>query len=423
MQAATLKTTQRSQDGQQAVAVLDADGPPGIAFIRSLGARGIPVDAYGHRRFPAGRFSRHVRSYHRSPSPYETDRYVEWLAEEFSSGRIRLVAPTSDYVVFAVAEAMDLAEIAHSVGMPSSDVAWNSLHKGQFGEAMESVGFPTLPYRLPTSAVQALEAADELGYPVVLKPRSHVGVGLYRGSVAHDASQLAESFQRLDVGDECALGLARDPDLGWPLLQHYVDNPHIHKVSVAGCIGADGEVLAAGLSRTMAQSPPRVGIGTMFEALAPSPIVDRAVDAVRMALGPGLFEIEVCVDRETGDAWPIDLNPRAYGQISLEIARGNDLPALWYQLVTGVEQRDMDIASPVPEVWQAGVMYYASALGGLFSGPNRRAQWSEIVAHAKRPRVGSVFQWKDPIPAIVLSAHTLRNPRALIRPFLSRRPS
>ena len=42
------------------VAVFDADLPPGVAFLRSLGQAGVPVTAYATSRFTAGRFSRYA---------------------------------------------------------------------------------------------------------------------------------------------------------------------------------------------------------------------------------------------------------------------------------------------------------------------------------------------------------------------------
>ncbi len=407
--------------GRLDVAVLDVDGPPGVAFIRSLGSRGVFVDAYSHLPHPAGRYSRHVRNFHSSPSPFEPDAYVEWLAGEMSSGRIGLVAPTSDYTAFAVAAAMDMAGIAPHPGIPTSDTAWQCLHKGEFGALMESVGFASIPYRLPTSLDRALAAGEELGYPVMLKPRSHVGVGLHRGSVVNDAAGMRASFEALELGAGSDIALERDPDLMWPMVQKFISTDRLDVVSVAGCLDADGNVMSAGLCRKMAQWPPEIGIGTLFESLESALFLDQALDAVRVALGTGVFEIEVCVDRSTGESFPIDLNPRAYGQITLEMERGNDLPALWYEVATGVKLLAEPPRGELPEVWQAGLTHYSGAVMNLALGPDRRRTARELAEVLRRPRVGSMLSRRDPLPALALVAHMLRHPGGLVRPYVAAR--
>ncbi len=402
------------------VSVLDPDGPPGVAFIRSLGARSVPVDAYGSTRWPAGRASRFVRSYRRSPDLHDTDRYVDWLADELRCGRITLVAPTSDYVVFAAAMAHERAGIDTPAGVPGLDAVWRCLHKPRFGEVMAEIGFPTVEYRTPTSLDEALEDADELGYPLIIKPRSHVGIGLFRGAIVGDRNELAEHFGPMTtVHADTASAL--DPDLSWPFLQRFLPLERADVVSISGCLGGDGAIMAIGQSRKLAQWPPGVGIGSMFEHMPISDLAERAVRAVRAAIGMGLFEIEMCVDRTTGEAWPIDLNPRAYGQITLEVARGNDLPALWYQLVTGASLPAGNTRAPLPEVWQSGLTYYPGAIASVLAGPHRRDRAGDFVRTLRRPTVGSIFQWRDPMPSLVLASAVLRNPTTVIRPFLPER--
>ena len=37
------------------VAIFDADAPPGLAFVRSLGRAGAAIRVYSHRRWPVSR--------------------------------------------------------------------------------------------------------------------------------------------------------------------------------------------------------------------------------------------------------------------------------------------------------------------------------------------------------------------------------
>ena len=121
--------------------------------------------------------------------------------------------------------------------------------------------------------------------------------------------------------------LAHDADVALPIVQRYHDLGTVDVVSLTGCLDVDGAVLALGHCRKVSQSPRRLGVGTMFEPIPEPPFAAAAVEAVQAVLGSGLFELEVLVDRTTGEYWAIDLNPRAFGQISLDIALGQRPPS------------------------------------------------------------------------------------------------
>ena len=86
----------------RSVAVFDVDLPTGVAFVRSLGRAGVRTEIYSAERRAAGRFSRYAGEVRPCPSVRHTDEFVAWIVDGVTGGWIDLVAPTSDYVVFAV---------------------------------------------------------------------------------------------------------------------------------------------------------------------------------------------------------------------------------------------------------------------------------------------------------------------------------
>ena len=85
---------------------------------------------------------------------------------------------------FAVAAAVEKVGIeSATVGHPAAARVLTALFKDRFQHAAERVGFPMPATAAPTNTAEALAAGKEVGYPVVLKPRSHAGVGLRRGAV------------------------------------------------------------------------------------------------------------------------------------------------------------------------------------------------------------------------------------------------
>jgi predicted ATP-grasp superfamily ATP-dependent carboligase len=245
-----------------------------------------------------------------------------------------------------------------------------------------------------------------------------VGVGLARGAIARSAGELAQRFAPFELGPGQERALRHDPDLALPLVQRLHRSDDIDVVSISGCLDLDSRVVALSHCHKVRQWPPRFGIGTVFEALPPQPFTDHAVDAVRRVLGAGVFELEVLVDRRSGSYWAIDLNPRAFGQMSLDLRRGCDLPVQWYRSVTDQPVARQDASRAGSLRWQAGVPLAAEAAVGIARGPARRAAARDAWRHLAEPSVGAVFDRRDPLPALAFAAHQLRHPGGLLRPFL-----
>jgi predicted ATP-grasp superfamily ATP-dependent carboligase len=207
------------------------------------------------------------------------------------------------------------------------------------------------------------------------------------------------------------------PGLGLPVLQRYHDLGTVDVISVSGCLGGGGEVLALHHSRKIAQAPARLGVGTMFESVGPQPFTDAAVDVVRRVLGSGLFELEVLVERSSGEYSAIDLNPRGFGQMTLDMAAGHDLPRLWYQSVTGIRLAVAAPAARSPQLWHNGVASYAGLAAGVARSPARTQALGQALDTVRSPKVGAAFTWSDPLPGVVFGLRHLRHPRSFIRQF------
>jgi len=404
--------------GQRVVTVFDIDLPPGLAFIRSLGRADVPIVACSARRAAAGRLSRYATIWRRCPPVQDCDRFIDWLTEQMGSGAIDLVAPTSDWVMFCVAEAIErLGRHPDEVGHPDPERVRTCLIKDRFAGALTACGFPSPPTAVPTSLHHALHLADQIGYPVVLKPRSHVGIGTARGVVVHGPDELRAAFRPFVAGLDHRTVRRHVTGLCLPLMQRYFDLGTVEVISISGLL-AGGEVLSLHHSRKIAQAPARLGVGSMFEAVGPQPFTPAAVRTVHHVLGSGIFELEVLVERATGEHYAIDLNPRGFGQMALDIAVGHDLPRLWYGSVTGVRRTETAPAVRRPRLWHDGVSSYAGLALGIARGPARVRALGHAVDIARSPKVGAAFAWSDPLPGVVFGLGHLRHPRSFVRQFL-----
>jgi D-aspartate ligase len=310
-----------------------------------------------------------------------------------------------------------LGRHADEVGHPEPEGVRTCLVKDRFATALARCGFPTPPTGVPTSLPLALRLADELGYPVLLKPRSHVGIGTTRGVVIHTPDELRAAYRPFVSDLEQRTVRRHVPGLGLPMLQRYYELGTVDVISVSGCLGGGGEVLALQHSRKVAQAPARLGVGTMFETVGPQPFTDAAVEVVRSVLGSGLFELEVLVERSTGEYCAIDLNPRGFGQMTLDMAVGHDLPRLWYQSVTGARLAVAAPAEKMPRLWQDGVASYTGLAAGFARGPARTETLGRVLDIVRSPKVGAAFAWSDPLPGAVFGLGHLRHPRSFVRQF------
>jgi predicted ATP-grasp superfamily ATP-dependent carboligase len=245
----------------------------------------------------------------------------------------------------------------------------------------------------------------------MLKPNSHLVVGFAeRGAVVRSQEDLALHFARYDAipGQEELAQVY--PEVRWPLIQRYLPSARNHVYSVSGIKDVDGGVLSACVSYKREQWPPDVGVSTVQIGCENARILEYGLKIVDKVLSRGIFEIEVVADGE--NLYAIDLNPRAFGFIALDIARGSDLPWLWYRST-------LQRMTPSPNaICKSDIIARSSLLalmGPLFKR-RLRLTGDEQSRNSSLPRtvVSMLGYWSDPVPMIVNRLYELRHPRSFL---------
>lgn len=399
------------------VAVFGLDSAPALACIQSLGRRGIAVDAYGHTPLAAARWSRHVTRYRHCPAIADRAKFLPWLKQELQAGRIHRIAPTSDLMAWYCSELRELFAPAVQRSIPPLSAVAACLDKGQFAQACDALGMPTPRSFTPESLDQALDAAKILGYPLMLKPRTHIGVGTGpRGGIVRDEAALRQWFQPYSIRPGYEDVLAQHPGFRWPLLQEFMPSARLAVYHVTGFRDPDTGICLS-LSSLRTQSfPPDVGISAAQEVHEKPDLRAQTHKLVDHLLPAGIFELEL-LERE-GRYYAIDLNPRAYGFISLNIAVGHDLPWLWYR--STFEPVQALAAAPVLSgSWRYGLPFYVRHLAWLILGPGR-VEALRSLYHAMTSSAASITGgWSDPLPKLFDVVHVLRHPLGLLRPIIA----
>ena len=283
---------------KRAVAAFDVHLSPAVVFMRSLGALGVPIVAYSNGRSAGGRYSKYVTERRWCPPRSGSEEFVTWLTGAIDHD-IDLIALMLDLLVFSAGQAMDrLQRSTTEVGLPPASGLRTCLFKGRFADALANLGFPTPPAAIPASLPEAIAAADRIGYPLVIKPRSHVGIGSHRGVSVSSRRELEATYRRYDIPTGQAAALRHVPQLALPILQKYFDPGTVDVISLTGCLDQDGTVLALGAARKVRQLPRRFGVGTLFE---PVDLPSFAAEGVRgRSIGAGTGHLRARGARRSG---------------------------------------------------------------------------------------------------------------------------
>jgi len=338
------------------------------------------------------------------------------------------VAPTTDLIAFYVS--MLREDFAPDVrrAIPPLVELERALIKTRFGAACARTGQAVPITEAPDDASAGVATAYRLGFPLMMKPKSHLVVGDERGRVLNDLRELREYYRPYEISPGRESLAERYPELLWPLLQKYVPSARTRVFSVSGYKDPDGGIIAASLSCKRRQWPPDTGISTSQVSAADPRILSRGLETVDKLVSCGIFELELL---ESGaELLAIDLNPRAFGFINLDIALGHDLPWLWYEStlrpLTAGPARGTPQPSPVPLTappptvieCRLPIPYTISrCINALFGV--RSADEIEPDAVTATRVIPMLGQWNDPLSMLLANLQQLRHPGSLIRPYVA----
>jgi D-aspartate ligase len=393
------------------VAVINSSWAPTLSFAYSLGRKAVPLHFYGPG---AGRWSRYCSRHESCPSPEDADAFMPWLADKIRSGAIARLAPTTDQIAYYASALRDLFPEPVRRSIPTLDEIEGCLIKTRFAQRCAAGGCPTPATADADGLETAREAARRFGYPVILKPKSHLVVGTReRGVVVNDDDELRGHYRPYGVAAGHRRLAVQYPELVWPLLQKFVPSARTRVYSVTGLRDPATGIVAAAASYKGDQWPVDVGTSTLQVACTDAAVLRAGIRVAEQCVSTGLFEVELLLGA-AGELLAIDLNPRGFGFIGMEIERGFDLPWLWYQSTQGPvapvtvsrSPETVEARPPMVALW-VPLGSTARACAGFLRGERHRS--------ARVRRVSMLGHVGDPLPMILSNLAFLRHPRDLLR--------
>jgi hypothetical protein len=324
-----------------------------IATVRALAAGGYRAAATTSVPLSLAAASRHCGRRVRVPMVAERgfteEAFGRAVGAEEAQHPYLATIPTSDAAVLALG-----ARGRHLVD------------KAALAGRAEAVGLPMPPTRLFPSCQGLLEAADELDYPVVVKPT----ISRWAPFRADDPDALAEARGRP----------------GPVIVQPFVHDG----LRAVGGVMWKGEMIAAVHQRYLRTWPADCGTSSAAETVPPDPELEARLVGL-LAEYDGIFQVQLA------GPFLLDVNPRPYGSMPLAMAAGANLPAMYCDLLQG---RDLPSVRARP-----GVFY-------RWVEADLRRIWQDV--RRGRYGVGTALRELRPRPGAAHSTESLFDPGPLL---------
>ena len=356
--------------------VVDVGWVNGLAAIRSLGRAGVRVLALDHRPSALGFRSRYAEPV-LTPDPQDEEAFVSSL-EGLELDAPAPVFATHDEPLNAIARAAGRFGERFLYPFPRWEVLSRIQSKRSQLEAAEAAGVPVPRTAYPGSADEARAAAEELGWPVLVKPSSTEGFKRRFGRQAFRCETAAEVERAY-----------ADAEAYEPMVQEAIPGGDGELYTLGSYLAEGGEALGLFCGRKLRQTPPGIGTCRVGEAVWVEEVVERGLGLLRALGFHGLSQVEFKRDPRDGAYKLMEVNPRLFQWHGLAAACGVDLPLIAYRDLTG------------------------ERLGPVSTNGARR-RWAitllpgESPAPQRPPYVDAVFARDDLKPALVQVARLLR---------------
>lgn len=384
---------QAVMDGEPlGVLVTDAHERCAVAACESLALAGYRVGTASSERLAPAHWSRFSDARLHVPDPRTASRrFAQEVATIAEEGGFATVIPGNDASVIAISSNRELFADTVRLGLPVKETVDACVNKANLLEKAVEAGFSAPETLVCTTQDEVRAAAEELGYPVVLKPRRTV--------FSHDGgTRQRQSFMAWDWESL----VHRLPEFGFPcLLQRREQGPLI---SIGG-VAADGGLLAIAPSRYIRTWKPDAGSVSFSRTIAAPLHLVASVERLVGSMGwSGIFELEL-IETSASALSAIDFNPRSYGSMALAVDTGASLPAVWCDWLLKGKATARATARPgVFYRWgDADIRHVARFLR------EKRLAAGISVLRPRRHTVHPYFRGTDPRPAMARFAQMLWN--------------
>jgi predicted ATP-grasp superfamily ATP-dependent carboligase len=396
--------SQPDVSGRQRAVVLGVEHPRGIAVVRSLGRRGIPVVAVERDASARGLWSHYLsRTLLVDENPQEAVSALESLGRDGGG----LLIPTNDHFLLLVSQHFERLTPFFTVTVPPWDILERLLNKPACYRLAQEAGLHTPRFFVPRDAAELdriLSTLDFTAHRYILSLRlpSSTPADTRTGRFTKVAGEDADTVRQgcLDIAArtgefpmiaEVIPGLS-DRCVGVSMV---VNRAHVPVVQY--CVKRLQLYLYALDSAFI--HPYELGANVYCESVRDDEAVEAATRFVRQAGFYGAITVEFRRDATDGRLTLIKADPRVVRATSLSTALGLDVPAALYDAFDGGRH---DVAPSYREgiAWIWPTWYLDTIWQNRTRVPLARQLWA-LVRNAHRVRSFAYLSLRDPMPAVV----------------------
>jgi predicted ATP-grasp superfamily ATP-dependent carboligase len=293
-----------------------------------------------------------------------------------------LLAASDEWALFMAEHAPELRERFVFPDVPLGLVQ-SLTSKASLHEVARRLGLATPAVLMPTHLSDLGPMADQLGYPVLLKPVVSLP-GQEGVALVSRPDHLQERF--------AAMG-----GLGNALLQEYIPGDDSDIWMFNGYFDADSRCLAGFTARKLRQHPPGMGVCALG-VCEPNDEISGLSQRFLSAVGyRGVVDIDYRLDRRDGTYKILDVNPRLGGAFRLMVDRhGLDVARAMYLDLTSQPVPPVDLKGGRKWVLEAAdliaLRHYRRDRGLTVGG------WLRALRGLEEP---ATFAFHDPAPFLV----------------------
>lgn len=372
-----------------------------LAAVRALGRAGWTVGVASTGPAPS-LLSRHTSFRHPVSQPeLDPDRFIECVRVAIAKRGYEVVLPSADSEMVSLSERR--GEVGAVVPYPQHATVMRALDKLELHRAAQAAGLPS-----PSTVEAGIRESVQWDTPLIVKPRLH------SPSDSDPGRSRLKTYRAKEVSDvSSAAAKIRSAD-GIPVLQELTEG---RLMAVAVVADRGGRLLKAVQQVSTEVFPPRVGISARAHTVSLDPELESGISRLLLELEWfGLAQLQF-MDPEEPKL--IDFNGRLFGSLSLAVAAGPNLPAIWAALATGrLPPVDRHAEVGRRYQWLEGDLRRAFQVrdGGLANDLAATARYSIGSTH-------SVWRLGDPAPALsVLAEMPLRASRRAVAKLRQRSP-
>lgn len=379
-------------------------GVHGLAIARSLGRRGIHVEAMDTDPTQPHASSRYCKVLHHVES-LEDDRLIRRLMTYAESRHVRTALfLTMDRTVPFIARHRDILARHYSFNLPSDETIHSLMDKSALPVFLEHAhaSYPRT-YRIgPDTDVGRL--ATGIDYPCIVKPTARA-YG-FKAGVAHSPSEFRPLIER---------AMKHAPEL---VVQQLVPGADTDVHFCFVYIASDGTPLGTFTGHKIRQLPRGTGIAASAEAVENTFLHDETLRLLEIAGYRGFGSSEFRRDPRTGRYYLIEFTVgRTDYNVGCAVANGVDLPYIGYCDLAGISPRNGDRNASSKRRWVELDRDLRGILTqGAFQGSTTLANLKAIAQSLSPRNAFTLFAPDDLLPSLLNSWRRLTWPlRVAIR--------